>query len=116
MCKMMLKILVLLYFIFFSNSIFSKEIPIIVISAGKTVQSYSSVGSQVTVIDSKSWISGFLKAYEVVFFMLILINFQLNCLRIFFIIFSHCQLRFFSFFKSHFYIIALYIILISLID
>jgi len=51
---MMLKILVLLYFIFFSNSIFSKEIPIIVISAGKTVQSYSSVGSQVTVIDSKT--------------------------------------------------------------
>jgi vitamin B12 transporter len=50
----MLKILVLLYFIFFSNSIFSKEIPIIVISAGKTVQSYSSVGSQVTVIDSKT--------------------------------------------------------------
>jgi len=54
MCKMMLKILVFLYFIFSSNSIFSKEIPIIVISAGKTVQSYSSVGSQVTVIDSKS--------------------------------------------------------------
>jgi len=50
----MLKILVLLYFIFFSNSIFSKEIPIIIISAGKTVQSYSSVGNQVTVIDSKT--------------------------------------------------------------
>ena len=32
----------------------AKEIPIIVISAGKTPQSYSSVGSQVTVIDSET--------------------------------------------------------------
>ena len=37
---------------FISNSVFSKEIPVIVISAGKTPQSYSTVGSQVTVIDS----------------------------------------------------------------
>ena len=50
----MLKRLVFLYFIFFSTSVFSKEIPIIVISAGKTPQSYSSVGSQVTIIDSKT--------------------------------------------------------------
>ena len=50
----MLRRLVFLYFIFFSTSVFSKEIPIIVISAGKTPQSYSSVGSQVTIIDSKT--------------------------------------------------------------
>ena len=49
----MLRTLVFLYFILFSTSIFSKEIPIIVISAGKSPQSYSSVGSQVTVIDSE---------------------------------------------------------------
>ena len=48
------KKLVFLYFILFSNSVFSKEIPIIVISAGKTPQSYSSVGSQVTIIDSET--------------------------------------------------------------
>ena len=46
--------MVFLYFIFFSNYVFSKEIPIIVISAGKTPQSYSSVGSQVTIIDSET--------------------------------------------------------------
>ena len=45
---------VFLYFTLFTTSIFSKEIPIIVISAGKTPQSYSSVGSQVTVIDSET--------------------------------------------------------------
>ena len=50
----MLKVLVLLYLILFSNSVFSKEIPVIVISAGKTPQSYSSVGSQVTIIDSET--------------------------------------------------------------
>jgi vitamin B12 transporter len=49
---MMLRTLIFLSFILFSNSVLSKEIPIIVISAGKTPQSYSSVGSQVTVIDS----------------------------------------------------------------
>jgi vitamin B12 transporter len=51
---MMLRALVFFYFIFFSTSIFSKEIPIIVISAGKTFQSYSSVGSQVEIIDSET--------------------------------------------------------------
>ena len=51
---MMLRVFLLLYFILFSTSIFSKEIPVIVISAGKNPQSYSSVGSQVTVIDSET--------------------------------------------------------------
>jgi len=50
----MLKVLVFLYFILFSTAIFSKEIPVIVISAGKTAQSYSSVGSQITIIDSET--------------------------------------------------------------
>ena len=50
----MLRILLLFYFILFSNYVFSKEIPVIVISAGKTPQSYSSVGSQVTVIDAET--------------------------------------------------------------
>jgi vitamin B12 transporter len=51
---MMLRLFVFLYFTLFTTSIFSKEIPIIVISAGKTPQSYSSVGSQVTIIDSET--------------------------------------------------------------
>ena len=51
---MLLRLLIFLYFIFFSNSAFSKEIPTIIISAGKSPQSYSSVGSQVTVLDSKT--------------------------------------------------------------
>ena len=54
MCQMLLKVLLFFYFILFSSSVFSKEIPVIVISAGKTPQSYSSVGSQVTIIDSKT--------------------------------------------------------------
>jgi len=51
---MMLRILIFLYFVLFSTSIFSKEVPIIVISASKSPQSYSSVGSQVTVINSET--------------------------------------------------------------
>jgi len=51
---MMLQAFIFLYFILISNSVFSKEIPVIVISAGKSPQSYSSVGSQVTIIDSKA--------------------------------------------------------------
>ncbi len=51
---MMLRIIVSIYFIIFPTSIFSKEIPLIVISAGKTVQSYDTVGSTVTVIDSET--------------------------------------------------------------
>ena len=50
----MLRTTVFLYFILFSTSIFSKEIPIIVISPGKTIQSKSTVGSDVEVIDSKT--------------------------------------------------------------
>tara|TARA_Y100000816_G_scaffold99435_1_gene69288 strand:+ start:133 stop:2046 length:1914 start_codon:yes stop_codon:yes gene_type:complete len=49
----MLRYLVFLYFFLYSTCIFSKEIPIIVISPGKTPQSYSSVGSQVAIIDSE---------------------------------------------------------------
>ena len=52
MCQMMLRTFLFLCFVLFSTSIFSKEIPVIVISAGKTPQSYSSVGSQITIIDS----------------------------------------------------------------
>ena len=48
----MLRNLILFYFVLFTTSIYSKEVPIIVISASKSPQSYSSVGSQVTVIDS----------------------------------------------------------------
>ena len=48
---MISRALVVIFFILFSNSVFSKEIPIIVISAGKNSQSYSTVGSQVTIID-----------------------------------------------------------------
>jgi len=49
----MLRILVLFYFILFSNYVFSKEIPIIVISASKNPQSLSSVGTSVTILDKK---------------------------------------------------------------
>jgi len=51
---MMLRALVFLYFILFSTGPFSKEIPVIVISPGKTLQSKSVVGSDVEVIDSKT--------------------------------------------------------------
>ncbi len=53
---MMLRISVfLLIFIFFeSTKIYAKDIPVIVISAGKSPQSKSTVGSDVTVIDSKT--------------------------------------------------------------
>jgi len=45
---------IFLYVVLVSSSVFSEEIPVIVISAGKSPQSYSSVGSQVTIIDSKT--------------------------------------------------------------
>ena len=51
---MMLRNLIFLYFIVFTTSIFSKEVPVIVISASKSPQSYSSVGSQITIIDSET--------------------------------------------------------------
>jgi vitamin B12 transporter len=50
----MLRKLIFIYFILFTTSVFSKEIPVIVISASKSPQSYSSVGSQITIIDSKT--------------------------------------------------------------
>ena len=49
----MLRIFLFFYFILFSTAVFTKEIPVIVISAGKAAQSYSSVGSQVKIIDSE---------------------------------------------------------------
>ena len=51
---MMLRILIFLYFILISNSVFTKEIPIIVISASKTPQSKSTVGSDIVVINSET--------------------------------------------------------------
>ena len=50
---MRLRLSVLILFIFLNSSkIYSQEIPVIVISAGKTIQSISSVGSDVEVISS----------------------------------------------------------------
>ena len=51
---MMLRTLIFLYFILISNSVFTKEIPIIVISASKTPQSKSTVGSDIVVINSET--------------------------------------------------------------
>ena len=48
---MMLRALVFLYFILFSNHVFSEEIPVIVISASKQPQSLSTVGTSVTILD-----------------------------------------------------------------
>ncbi len=48
-----MKFILFIYFIFIFNSVFAKEIPVIVISPGKTLQSKSIVGSDVEVIDSK---------------------------------------------------------------
>ena len=53
MCQMMLRVLVFFYFILVSSSVFSKEIPIIVISASKKPQSLSTVGTSVTILDEK---------------------------------------------------------------
>jgi len=47
----MLRVLVFFYFILVSSSVFSDEIPVIVISASKKPQSLSSVGTSVTVLD-----------------------------------------------------------------
>ncbi len=47
----MLRTLVFLYFILFSTSIFSKEIPIIVIAPSKTPQSISTVGTSISILD-----------------------------------------------------------------
>ena len=48
-----LAISVILNFIFFNNFSFSEEIPIIVISASKLIQSKSTVGSDINVLDSQ---------------------------------------------------------------
>ena len=50
---MVLRVLVFIYFILVSSSVFSKEIPVIVISASKKPQSLSSVGTSVTILDEK---------------------------------------------------------------
>ena len=47
---MMLRLLFFIYFVFCSNLVLSEPIPVIVISAGKTIQSKSTVGSDITVI------------------------------------------------------------------
>ena len=47
---MMLRLGIFLSFILFSNSVFSEPIPVIVISAGKTIQSKSTVGSDISVV------------------------------------------------------------------
>ena len=50
-----LRLLILILILNFSiNKLFAADIPIIVISPGKSAQSYSSVGSTVTVIDSET--------------------------------------------------------------
>ena len=51
---MLLRGLVFFYFILFSSSVFSKDIPVIVITAGKTPQSKSTVGSDIEVVDNKT--------------------------------------------------------------
>jgi vitamin B12 transporter len=50
---MMLRAIVFLYFISITSSAFSKEIPVIVISASKKPQSLSTVGTSVTILDEK---------------------------------------------------------------
>ena len=49
---MLLRLVILINLIFFLNSAISKETPVIVISAGKTPQTKSSVGSDIYLIDS----------------------------------------------------------------
>ena len=53
MCQMVLKIIVYLSFILFSNSVFSEPIPVIVIAPGKTIQAKSTVGSDIAVIGNQ---------------------------------------------------------------
>jgi len=52
---MLLRLIFIFVLINFSSvNLYAKEIPIIVISAGKSVQSYSTVGSDIEIIDSKT--------------------------------------------------------------
>ena len=46
--------IILLILIFPAKILFAEDIPVIVIAPGKSVQSYSTVGSSVSVIDSQS--------------------------------------------------------------
>ena len=50
---MKIKILVLI-FIFSFTRLFADNIPVIVITPGKSVQSYSTVGSSVSILDKKT--------------------------------------------------------------
>ena len=50
---MLTRLFISIFLFFGPVKLYAQEIPIIVISAGKSVQSYSSVGSQVTIIDSE---------------------------------------------------------------
>ena len=47
----MLRILVIFYFIIFSNSVISDELPVIVIAPSKKAQSISTVGTSLTILD-----------------------------------------------------------------
>jgi outer membrane cobalamin receptor len=47
----MLRALVFLYFILVTGSAFSKEVPIIVITASKKPQSLSTIGTSTTILD-----------------------------------------------------------------
>ena len=48
---MMLKILIVIYYLLFSTSLFSKEVPVIVIAPSKKPQSISTVGTTITILD-----------------------------------------------------------------
>jgi vitamin B12 transporter len=50
---MIVRLFLLIIIFFYSSRLYTKEIPIIVISAGKSIQSYSTVGSDIEVITSK---------------------------------------------------------------
>jgi len=50
---MMLRVLIFFYFILITSSVFSDEVPVIVISASKKPQSLSAVGTSTTVLDEK---------------------------------------------------------------
>ena len=52
-CQMILRASVILFYVLFSSAVFSKEIPIIVISANKKPQSLSTVGTSTTILDEK---------------------------------------------------------------
>ena len=50
---MMLRSLIFFYFVLVSSSVFSEEIPVIVISASKKPQSLSTIGTSTTILDEK---------------------------------------------------------------